>query len=44
MKNERYLKTVKDSNLAYPGQKSDRTVIGTYRYGRTFLVGLRLSL
>ena len=30
-KRERYLKTVNQSNLQYEGQRSDRTVIGTYR-------------
>ena len=43
-KRERYLKTVNESNLSYGGQRSDRTVVGTYRYGRTFLLGVRYSL
>ena len=43
-KRERYLKTVNQSNLQYDGQRSDRTVVGTYRYGRTFLLGVRYKL
>ena len=43
-KRERYLKTVNESNLLYAGQKSDKTVIGTYKYGRTFLLGVRYKL
>lgn len=43
-KRERYLRTVNEANKQYPGQRSDRTVIGTYRYGRTFLIGVRYSL
>ena len=43
-KRERYLKTVNKSNLEYEGQKSDKTIVGTYRYGRTFLLGVRYKL
>ena len=43
-KRERYLKTVNTSNLEYEGQKSDKTIVGTYRYGRTFLLGVRYKL
>ena len=43
-KRERYLKTVKESNLQYEGQKSDKTIVGTYQYGRTFLLGVRYKL
>ena len=43
-KRERYLKTVNQSNLEYEGQKSDKTIVGTYRYGRTFLLGVRYKL
>lgn len=43
-KRERYLKTVNQSNLEYEGQKSDRTIVGTYKYGRTFLLGVRYKL
>lgn len=43
-KRERYLRTVNESNMQYPGQRGDRTVIGTYRYGRTFLLGVRYTL
>ena len=43
-KRERYLKTVNESNLQYEGQRADRTVVGTYRYGRTFLLGVRYKL
>ncbi len=43
-KRERYLKTVNESNLGYSGQRTDRTVVATYRYGRTFLLGVRYSL
>ncbi len=43
-KRERYLKTVNQSNLDYEGQRSDRTVVGTYKYGRTFLLGVRYKL
>ena len=43
-KRERYIKTVNESNLQYEGQKTDRTVVGTYHYGRTLLIGIRYSL
>ena len=43
-KRERYLKTVNESNLEYEGQKSDKTIVGTYQYGRTFLLGVRFKL
>ena len=43
-KRERYLKTVNQSNLEYEGQKSDKTIVGTYKYGRTFLFGVRYKL
>lgn len=43
-KRERYLKTVNQSNLEYEGQKSDKIIVGTYRYGRTFLLGVRYKL
>ena len=41
---ERYLKTVNESNLEYEGQKRDKTIVGTYQYGRTFLLGVRYKL
>lgn len=43
-KRERYLKTVNESNLLYADQKSNKTIIGTYKYGRTFLLGVRYKL
>ncbi len=43
-KRERYLKTVNAANLEYEGQRADRTIVGTYKYGRTFLVGVRYKL
>ena len=43
-KRERYLKTVNESNLQYEGQRLDKTIVGTYKYGRTFLVGVRVKL
>lgn len=43
-KRERYLKTVNQSNLEYEGQRSDKTIVGTYKYGRTYLVGVRVKL
>ena len=43
-KRERFLKTVNQSNLQYEGQRSDKTVVGTYKYGRTFLLGVRVKL
>lgn len=43
-KRERFLKTVNKSNLEYEGQKSDKTIVGTYQYGRTFLLGVRYKL
>lgn len=43
-KRERYLKTVNKSNLEYEGQKSDKTIVGTYQYGRIFLLGVRYKL
>ena len=43
-KRERYLKTMNKSNLEYEGQKSDKTIVGTYKYGRTFLLGVRYKL
>ena len=43
-KRERYLKTVNQSNLEYEGQRSDKTIVGTYKYGRTFLIGVRVKM
>jgi len=43
-KRERYLKTTNEYNANIPGQPSDRTIVGTYRYGRTFLVGVRYTM
>ena len=43
-KRERYLKTVNQSNLEYEGQRSDKTIVGTYKYGRTFLLGVRVKM
>ena len=43
-KRERYLKTVNESNTSYEGQRTDKTIVGTYKYGRTFLVGVRVKL
>ena len=43
-KRERYLKTVNTENVGLEGQKPDRTIVGTYRYGRTFLVGVRFAM
>ncbi|WP_308278193.1 TonB-dependent receptor [Prevotella sp.] len=43
-KRERYLKTVNQSNLEYEGQSSDKTIVGTYKYGRTYLVGVRVKI
>ena len=43
-KRERYLKTVNESNLQYADQKSNKTIIGTYKYSRTFLLGVRYKL
>ena len=43
-KRERYLKTVNTENISLEGQKADRTIVGTYRYGRTFLVGVRFAM
>ena len=43
-KRERYLKTVNKSNFEYEGQPTDKTIVGTYKYGRTFLLGVRYKL
>ena len=43
-KRERYLKTVNESNISYEGQTKDKTIVGTYKYGRTFLMGVRVKL
>ena len=43
-KRERYLKTINQSNLEYEGQSSDKTIVGTYKYGRTYLVGVRVKI
>lgn len=43
-KRERYLKTVNQSNLEYEVQSSDKTIVGTYKYGRTYLVGVRVKI
>ncbi len=43
-KRERYLKTVNESNTNYEGQTKDKTIVGTYKYGRTFLMGVRVKL
>jgi outer membrane receptor protein involved in Fe transport len=41
---EKYLKTVNEFNAKIPGQPTDRTIVGTYKYGRTFLLGVRVKL
>lgn len=41
---ERYIKTVNTRNLSYDGQRNDRTIVGTYKYGRTLLLGVRYTL
>jgi TonB-dependent receptor len=43
-KRERFLKTVNEFNTKIPGQPTDRTIVGTYKYGRTFLLGVRVNL
>lgn len=43
-KRERYLKTVNQSNIEYEGQSSGKTIVGTYKYGRTYLVGVRVKI
>lgn len=43
-KRERYLKTVNEFNAKIPGQPDDRTIVGTYKYGRTYLLGVRVNL
>lgn len=43
-KRERYLKTVNQSNIEYEEQSSDKTIVGTYKYGRTYLVGVRVKI
>lgn len=43
-KRERYLKTVNEFNTSIPGQPGDRTIVGNYRYGRTYLLGVRVNL
>ena len=43
-KRERYLKTVNQSNIEYEGQSSDKTIVETYKYGRTYLVGVRVKI
>ena len=43
-KRERYLKTVNQSNIEYEGQSSNKTIVGTYKYGRTYLVGVRVKI
>lgn len=40
---ERYLTTVDPGSTDKPGQRNDRTVVGTYKYGRTFLLGVRFT-
>lgn len=43
-KREHYLKTVNDYNFQFPGQRTDRTITRTYKFGRTFLIGARFTL
>lgn len=43
-KNERYIKTVNKENFNLPGQRTDRTIVSTYKFGRTFLLGVRYTL
>ena len=43
-KRERYLKTVNQSNIEYEGQSSGKTIVETYKYGRTYLVGVRVKI
>lgn len=43
-KRERYLKTVNAFNSGIPGQPADRTIVGKYSHGRTFLLGVRVNL
>lgn len=40
---ERFLKTVNPYNLQFEGQRSDRTTVATYTYGRTMLLGVRCT-
>ena len=41
---QRYLKTVNSFNLNLPGQENGKTITSTYKYGRTFLIGVRYTL
>ena len=41
---QRYLKTVNSFNLNLPGQEDGKTITSTYKYGRTFLIGVRYTL
>lgn len=43
-KREVFLKTVNEFNSTIPGQPTDRTIVGTYKYGRTYLLGVRVNL
>lgn len=41
---QKYLKTVNSFNLNLPGQEDGKTITSTYKYGRTFLIGVRYTL
>lgn len=41
---QRYLKTENSFNINLPGQEAGKTITSTYKYGRTFLVGVRYTL
>lgn len=41
---QRYLKAVNSFNLNLPGQEDGKTITSTYKYGRTFLIGVRYTL
>ncbi len=43
-RHERYLRTVHPSNVDYDGQRPGRTVVSSYRQGRTLLLGFRYTL
>lgn len=43
-KNERYINTVSEKSMDKPGQPTDRTIVSTYKFGRTFLLGVRYTL
>lgn len=42
-RNERYINVVNPSSVKKPGQPDDRMLVSSYKFGRTFLLGVRYT-